>query len=239
MIYTNERGVAIMGKGLIANALRRIEDQLPAGVYFFNSPSSIVLFDKELEYCMRETINDFLNVLDYCKKHNTYLIYPSSATVYNKNTSYAKCKAALEEIVSAYPVKSLGLRIAAGYGPGEAHKGEHASVVYQWTKSMIEGNEPLIFGDGTQTRDFIYEDDIAATIRDFALSNATGIMDIGTGVNTSFNEVVATINNVLNKDIKPIYVGKPKNYVEETKVKAVHTNYTLEDGIRRIIHENK
>jgi len=234
MIYPNKNGVAIMGKGLIANALRRIEDKLPAGVYFFNSPSSIVLFDKELEYCMRETINDFLNVLDYCKKHDMYLIYPSSATVYNKNTSYAKCKAALEEIASAYPVKSLGLRIAAGYGPGEAHKGEHASVVYQWTKQMMCGERPIIFGDGTQTRDFIYEEDIAWAIRNLAVDGTVGIRNIGTGINTSFNEVVKDINSVLGTNIVPVYVPKPQHYVEETRVEGTLVQFDLLDGIRDI-----
>lgn len=235
MIYPDKRGVAIMGKGLIANALERIRNELPAGVYFFNSPSSNVLFDNHLDYCMRETINDFLNVLQYCRDNNQYLIYPSSATVYNKNTSYAKCKAALEEIASAYPVKSLGLRIAAGYGPGEYDKGEYASVVYQWSQQMLQSERPVIFGDGTQTRDFIYEDDIANAIKVFANGGAEGILDVGTGINISFNEVVATINKVLGTHIEPVYVEKPKHYVESTEVIASFPNYTLEDGIRKII----
>src|SRR5574343_1130326 len=154
MIYPNKNGVAVMGKGLIANALNKKE--LAPGVYFFQSVSSIVMFDKELSYCMRETINDFINVLEYCKKHSTYLVYPSSATIYNKNTSYARCKAIIEELALSYDIPSLGLRIAAGYGPGEAHKGDAQSVVYQWTKQMLKGERPVIFGDGTQTRDFIY-----------------------------------------------------------------------------------
>lgn len=233
MIYPNEKGVAIMGKGLIANALAKKD--LPAGVYFFQSVSSIVMFDKELGYCMRETINDFINVLEYCKKHGTYLVYPSSATIYNKNTSYARCKAIVEELAMAYDIPSLGLRIAAGYGPGEAHKGEAQSVVYQWTHQMMRGERPVIFGDGTQTRDFIYEDDIADYIADCAILGQTGIVDVGTGINTSFNDVVATINKVLGTSIEPIYVPKPKNYVPETRVKAVPFNYSLEDGIRKII----
>ncbi len=237
MIYPNERGVAIMGKGLIANALRKIEDKLPVGVYWFNSPSSNVLFDENLDYCMRETINDFLNVLQYCRDNNTYLVYPSSATVYNKNTSYARCKAALEEIAGAYPmVKSLGLRIAAGCGPGEAHKGRFASVVYQWCKLMQKGESPVIYGDGTQTRDFIFEEDIADNIARLASLGTTGIEDIGTGINTSFNEVVQMINEELGTDIKPEYIERPKNYVPETLVKAILCKHSIRGTIRTILY---
>jgi len=234
MIYPNKNGVAIMGKGLIANALRRIEDKLPAGVYFFNSPSSIVLFDKELEYCVRETINDFINVLEYCKKHGTYLVYPSSATVYNKNTAYSRCKVICEELAMVWGIPSLGLRIAAGYGPGESHKGEHASVVYQWTKAMMNGESPVIFGDGTQTRDFIHEEDIAWAIWNLAADGTVGIRDIGTGINTSFNEVVKDINTVLGTNITPVYVPKPQHYVEETRVEGTLAKFDLLDGIRDI-----
>lgn len=236
MIYPNNKGVAIMGEhGFIGKALAKLD--LPEGVYFFDSPSSGVLFDKDLDYCVSQTLNDLMHVLKYCRDHDKYLVYPSSATVYNKNTNYAHCKAAVEEIVACYPmVKSIGLRISAGYGPGEVHKGEYASVVYQWCKEMKAGKSPVIFGDGTQTRDFIYEDDIAAAIQALAQDKVTGVIDIGTGINTSFNQVVATINKVLGTDIKPTYVPKPKNYVPETVVQPVpFCKVSLEEGIRKII----
>ena len=233
MIYPDENGVMIMGKGFIANALKEVD--LPKGIYFFDSPSSNVLFDENLDYCMEKTVFDFMKVLQYARDHKRYLVYPSSATVYNKNTSYARCKAALEEIAEAYNIKSLGLRIAAGYGPGEAHKGKHASVVYQWCKAMLRGERPIIFGDGTQTRDFIYETDIAKNISALANNKATGIYDIGTGHNSSFNEIVFLINQTIGTNIKPIYVDRPKQYVLETKVETCPCEVTLEQGIRNIV----
>lgn len=220
--------------GFIGNALSR--QDLPDGVYYFDSPSSNVLFDENIEWCMEKTVHGFISLLNRCKRTGEYLVYPSSATVYNKNTSYARCKAACEELALAYDIPTLGLRISAGYGPGEKHKGRFASVVYQWCQEMKEGKRPIIYGDGTQTRDFIFEDDIAENIADLARRNVTGIVDIGTGVNTSFNEVVFIINKVLGTDIEPIYVPKPKNYVPETKVIPVKTKVKLIDGIRKIIN---
>lgn len=223
-----------MGKyGFIGKALSR--RNLPKGVYFFSSPSSIVAFQKNTDMAMKETLNEFIDVISHCKKTGTYLVFPSSATVYNKNTAYARCKAAVEEIYHAYDYPALVLRIAAGYGPGESHKGDYASVVYQWCKEMKARKRPVIFGDGTQSRDFIYEDDIAENIERLANEGATGIYDLGTGVSTTFNEVVQTINKVLGTNIVPIYVDKPKNYVPDTIVKAVPCKVSLEEGIRKIL----
>lgn len=225
----------IYGKdGLIGGALAQ-QKKLPNGVYVFDSPSSNVLFDEQFDWCAERTIGDLLSILARVRHTGEYLVIPSSATVYNKNTSYARCKAAVEEIALASGVPCLILRIAAGYGPGEAHKGRFASVVYQWCKTMKMGLRPIIYGDGTQTRDFIYEDDIAKAIVKLAKTQTTGIVDIGTGVNTSFNEVVQTINFVLGTYIEPVYVEKPKNYVPETPVKPVDFKFSLGDGIREII----
>lgn len=236
MIYFNEEGVALMGQdGFIGKALAK--QHLVPGVYFFDSPSSNVLFEESLDYCMGQTIGDFLKVIQYCRDNDQYLVYPSSATIYNKNTSYARCKSILEEIAQCYPmVKSLGLRIAAGYGPGEIHKGKYASVVYQWVNQILRSERPVIYGDGTQTRDFIFEDDIAGNIARLAENRTIGIIDLGTGVNTSFNELIAVINKVLDTYIEPIYVDKPKNYVPETRVNSVPCNVSLEEGVRKIVH---
>ena len=205
-------------------------------IFFFGSPSSVILFNKNLDYCFRETINSFIEVCSLAKQNNIYIVYPSSATVNNKNNSYARCKAALEEIAQGYGIKSLGLRISASYGPGEEHKGEYASIVYQWCKEMKQGKKPIIWGDGTQTRDFIYIDDVIDNIIELSDKRTEGIYEIGTGINTSLNEVVATINKVLGTDIKPKYIPKPDSYIQETPVKAVPCKVSLEEGIKRIIN---
>lgn len=228
-----QQEVIITGRdGFLGSALAKKD--LPPGLYLFGAPSSNVLVDEDPIWCIRRTVDELLQALERCKRTGEYLVFPSSATVYNKNTAYAKTKAALEEIFLASGVRGLCLRISAGYGPGERHKGRFASVVYQWTKAMLRGERPTIYGDGTQTRDFVYEDDIASTIELWTHEGKTGIHDLGSGVNTSFNDLAVTINSVLGTSIEPLYVEKPQNYVPETPVIGVQTNFTLEDGIRRI-----
>ena len=204
-------------------------------LFYFGSPSSNIIFDQNIDYSFNETINGFLNVIQYCRDHKIKLVYPSSATVYNKNTSYAHCKAILEEIHQAYDGDVLGFRIFAGYGI-EDKKGEYASIVYQFCKMMKEGKRPIIFGDGNQTRDFIYIDDIVDNIVNNL--DKTGIIDLGTGVNFSFNEVVDKINRELKTKIKPIYIDKPENYIEETVCKKpCKWNVSLSEGIKKICQE--
>lgn len=203
-------------------------------LYYFSSPSSNILFDQSLDWCLEETVNGFLNVIQFCRDNKIKLIYPSSATVYNKNTTYAKCKSILEEIHSIYGGNVLGLRLFAGYGK-EEKKGEYASIVYQFCKAMKAGKRPVIFGDGKQTRDFMYVEDMVGAI--LRARDKTGIVDIGTGINHSFNDVVHIINQELGTDISPIYVRKPRAYVQETPCeKGCGFKYMLRDGVREILN---
>jgi UDP-glucose 4-epimerase len=206
-------------------------------VFLFGSPSSNILFNENIDKCMSDTINSFLNAISFCRDHKIKLVYPSSATVHNRNNNYAHCKAALEEIQAAYNTNVLGIRIFAGYGVGEAHKKNYASVVYQFCKLMQNGASPVIFGDGNQSRDFIYIDDIIDGI--IVGMDENGIIELGTKKNTTFNEIVEIINKELNTTIKPIYIKKPSVYVEETPChdSYITTKIDIETGIRKILND--
>ena len=203
-------------------------------VYWFSAPSSQILFEHAPDYCHKITMALFLNVMNFCSQYNIKLIYPSSATVYNLNNDYARCKKAIEKEAEAYP-NSLGLRIFAGYGVGEKHKGEYASIIYQFCQQMKKGKSPVIYGNGQQTRDFIYIDDIVENI--IKLSDQKGIVDIGTGLNTSFNLVVEFINRQLETNIRPIYKHAPLNYTEDTPCQnPVDFKVSVSAGIRKILY---
>lgn len=204
-------------------------------VFLFGSPSSDHWYKYALSYSLRETIENFINAADFCKEHNIKLIYPTSGTVNEGNTPYSKGKQIIETIASLYP-NNLGVKIYAGYGVGEGHKGEYASIVYQFTKEMILRKRPVIWGDGTQTRDFIYIDDIIDNIIKF--KDEQGIKEIGTGISHSFNGIVEVINTILGTDIKPEYMEQPKFYIENTVcANPCEFNVHLAEGIKRIINE--
>ena len=204
-------------------------------LFFFASPSSQILFNYANDWCYDETVDGFINALEFCADNNIKLIYPSSGTVYESNGSYSEAKLELEHIQKQHKYKNvLGFRIFAGYGPGEAHKGEYASVVYQFCKRMKEGLSPVIYGDGTQTRDFVYIDDILDGI--IGNLDKTGVMDIGSGISTSFNEVVKTINDLLQEKITPTYIKAPQNYlIDTTCPNPISCQVSLKEGVKRIL----
>jgi len=205
-------------------------------VFLFGSPSSNDWFGPALSYSVRETIDNFLNAADFCRDNKIKLIYPSSGTIYEGKTPYSKTKMILDILNDIYKDNILGLRIFAGYGVGEMHKGQYASVVYKWIQEMKVGKSPVIWGDGKQTRDFIYVEDIIDSIIKY--KDMVGTVDIGTGLNTSFNDVVKIINKKLHTNIEPTYIDKPGQYVDETVCNnPCDFKITLEEGIEKIINE--
>ena len=126
-------------------------------------------------------------------------------------------------------------RIFTGFGPREELKGELASVVYHFLSEMMAGRSPVIWGDGEQTRDFVYIDDIIDNILlDFQFD--TGIKEIGTGISYSLNTVVNMINLYLGTDIQPEHIDKPQQYIENTICSnPCDCKVSLEEGIKKIL----
>jgi len=203
-------------------------------VFLFGSPSSNNWFNHALSYSVRETIENFISVAEFCKEHEIKLIYPSSGTVYQGDTAYAKTKKILEGLAEIYDIGALGLRIFAGYGVGEGHKKGYSSVVYEFVQEMKAGRSPVIWGDGEQTRDFIYIDDIIDNI--ILNLDKTGVIDIGTGCGDSINDLVMLINHKLGTNIKPKFIDKPESYIENSiSGDPCDETMLLEDGIEIII----
>ncbi|MEM0054445.1 MAG: NAD-dependent epimerase/dehydratase family protein [Nitrososphaeria archaeon] len=202
-------------------------------VFHLGSPSSVVLFNKDPISCFHATVCGFLNILEWAKQRNVEkIVYPSSGSVYGNTplpqsedippkpvNLYGIAKLTCEILAKKYfnEVPNIGLRIFAGYGPGEWHKGEFASVVTLFLKSIMANEPPIIYGDGSQKRDFVYIDDIVSS---FLASVERGIrntiVNVGSGKAYSFNEVIDLINSLLGTNIKPRYVPKPNSYLENT-----------------------
>jgi len=212
-------------------------------VFHFGSPSSNVLFGRNPAYCVDATVNGFLNVARCCQFNGVKLIYPSTGLIaQNSYNPYARCKKVLEDIHLGSGLNALGLRIYAGYGPGEEHKGDYASVIQIFTSSMRNGRSPVFFGDGSQTRDFIFISDLVKCILELAQSCQEKIVEVGSGNPVSFNDIISIINMELKSSISPIIVERPVEYYSGTKCDTtVMSKYCpppevpIEEGIRRML----
>lgn len=211
-------------------------------VFHFAAPSSQILFKRNPEYCIDVTINGFLNVARACREKNVKLIYPSTGILsQGKMNEYARAKKVCEDIHLGTGLDALGLRIFAGYGIGEAHKRDYASVPYIFTRNVLEGIKPVIYGDGTQSRDFIYIDDLVNAILVLAENATEQIVDVGSGTSTTFNEILATLKDVHGKGFSVSNIPAPKNYVEKTSADvSIMQKYNCEakttmiEGIKKI-----
>lgn len=153
-----------------------------------------------------------------CRK----IVYASSCAVYGDCTPpfteygptrplnvYAESKLQLDALSQNLSIPAVGLRYSNVYGPGEFHKGHSASMVYQLTKQILEGRRPRLFEFGEQSRDFVYVKDVVRANLLAATSDALGVFNVGSGVATSFNDVVAAIGEALGRPLEPEYFPNP------------------------------
>jgi len=200
-------------------------------IFHFGSPCSVLQFGEEnLVSSVQTSFLGFQNVLNLAKVSGAKLIYPSSGNVYGRkslphsehfkplpNNIYGECKF-IEEIMAKNTDKvvSCGLRIFTGYGPGEEKKGKYSSVVCQFMQDIMKNRAPVIWGDGLQTRDCIFIDDIVDACIKAMKTKYSTVVNVGTGLGYNYNQIIEKINIVLNKEIKPVYIDKPvSNYVDK------------------------
>ena len=184
--------------------------------------------------------------------------YREGETTENPLNPYGESKKLFDEkflkwAESWYKTSVVGLRYTNVYGTGEGHKGHRASMIYQMVQTMMKGNSPELFWDGTQQRDWIYVKDVVRAnmqaVRYLAGGGKSGIFNCGSGKTVSFNVLVDIINKYLYTDIHPTWIDcKFKNAYQDftqadmTKAKeelGFAPAYDVNWGIRELIEEMK
>ena len=131
---------------------------------------------------------------------------------------YGASKLAAEGYCSAYHeafgIGTVVLRFANAYGPQSTHK---TSIVAQFLSLALSGKPLIIYGDGSQTRDFVYVGDLCQAIL-LALDEeaSSDIYQVGTGMQTSVNELISTIESVLGRDLPRKHLPTRRGEVERT-----------------------
>ena len=105
-----------------------------------------------------------------------------------------------------YNIDTVALRYFNVFGPRQDPDGEYAAVIPKFIDLMRNGEQPVIYGDGEQSRDFTYIDNVIKANILAAEGNATGVAaNVGCGERITINELVERINDVLGTNIVPIY----------------------------------
>ncbi len=228
----------------------------PQQIYHLGIPSSSPMY-KANPLLVGEAINGFISVLETARRSGARLVYASSSSLYSGllpphredmtiavTDYYTEARLAMERLAELYHrlygVGSAGMRFFSVYGPREESKKQYANMVSQFLWQMRRGEEPVIYGDGSQTRDFTHVHDVVRALSLAMASDFQGVLNVGTGRACSFNEVIGMINAQLGTDIKHKYIENPiKNYVQDTladtgkcrKALGFQARISLEEGI--------
>ena len=123
---------------------------------------------------------------------------------------YALSKYFTEELAlqfsDFYDINTVALRYFNIFGPRQDPEGEYAAVIPKFVSLMLDGDRPVIFGDGEQSRDFTYVDNAVEANVLAAEGDVTGeAFNVGTGGRVTVNELVDALNETLDTDLDPIH----------------------------------
>lgn len=164
----------------------------------------------------------------------------------NPRSPYAVSKLAAEYYVRTigdlWGIETVILRVFNAYGPGQHLPPSHAPVIPHYLRQALRGSTLVMHGDGSQTRDYVYVDDVVSAM--ISAATAPGInqmiLNIGSGVETSVRDLVRLIMEVLGMKVEAI--ANPRSDPGVSRMRADITlaserlgyqpRFTLEEGLR-------
>lgn len=168
---------------------------------------------------------------------------------YNNRTLYGAAKAFNEGLFRSfyemYGLNYIGLRYFNVYGPRMDIYGVYTEVLIRWMERITAGQPPLIFGNGEQTMDFVYIEDIARANILAAKADITDmVFNIASGVETSLNDLAHSLLKVMGSDLQPEY--KPERQVNPVQRRLAdvsqakqllnfESQVSLEAGLSRLV----
>jgi UDP-glucose 4-epimerase len=168
---------------------------------------------------------------------------------YNNDTFYGAAKAFNEGMLRSFKQMHdfdyVALRYFNVYGPKMDVHGKYTEVLVRWMERIEAGEPPLIFGDGTQTMDFVYADDIARANILAARADATDtVYNVASGSETSLNDLAGALLGVMESDLEPEYreertVNNVPRRLADTSRATEDLGFTaeisVEEGLRRLV----
>lgn len=171
----------------------------------------------------------------------------------NPNSPYGVSKIAAEYYVSTlgtlYDIETVSLRVFNAYGPGQELPPSYPPVVPQLLKQARTGGSLVIFGDGRQTRDFVFLDDVLDALA--AASTATdvnrAVINVGSGQEISINDLAARVARVAGKRVDVLHnQGQPggvSRLVADVDLAQQLLGWTprteLEEGLRLTLERDR
>jgi len=207
-------------------------------------------------------INGTLNVLIAAKDTGVKkVIYASSSSVYGDTPTLPKIESMIPNPLSPYAITKLtgeyycqvfsdvfdlptvALRYFNVYGPRQDPTCEYAAVIPKFITCVMNGQSPIIYGDGEQTRDFTYIDDVIQANILAAESKATGVFNAAGGRRITINELATTVMNIIGTKLKISYKESRPGDIKHSLADSSKANkafgfslqYDIEKGLKETI----
>jgi UDP-glucose 4-epimerase len=169
---------------------------------------------------------------------------------YNNQTWYGASKVMLEGLLRSYHamygLPYVALRYFNVYGPRMDIHGKYTEVLIRWMERLAAGEPPLIFGDGKQTMDFIYIDDVArANVLALRSDVSDEVFNVASGTETSLGELAAALSRVMGSKVAPAHGPErsvnpvPRRLASTEKAERLlgfRASVNVETGLHRLVH---
>jgi len=245
----------------------RLVDELVAGkdVVFHQAAIRITQCAEEPRLALEVLVDGTFNVVESAARHRVgKLVSASSASVYgmaeqfptderhhhhNNDTFYGAAKSFNEGMLRSFramhDLDFVVLRYFNVYGPRMDVHGLYTEVLVRWMERIVDGEPPLIFGDGQQTMDFVFTRDIArANVLAAASDIAEGEFNVASGTETSLLELARTLLRVMDSDLDVVHGpdravnGVVRRLADTTAARrelGFEASVGLEEGLRELV----
>ena len=219
---------------------------------------------REPELCHAWCTTSTVNLLHAASKQkvrrlvlaSTSAAYGNSSFVSKRETDppaplspYAAAKLASESYCRAFPecfdVETVILRYFNVFGPRQDPQSEYSAVIPRFVSMILSGDRPIIYGDGQQSRDFVFVSDVAKAnlLAATVPAAAGGTFNVARGERTTLIELLITLRQILGQDIEPIHEPPRVGDVRDSLADISQTRSQLEfepeitmaEGLRRSV----
>lgn len=170
----------------------------------------------------------------------------------NPDSPYAVSKWAAEQYIHTigrlWDIETVALRIFNAYGPRQGLPVSHAPVIPRFLHQALTGGSVVLYGNGQQTRDYIYVTDVVAALLAAATAKAVNrqVLNIGSGVETSLTQLVSHIQQVTGKRVNQLTNqqktgGVPRLVADISRAQQLlgfRPLVSLAEGLQQILRED-
>lgn len=233
-------------------------------VFHHAAMASVPRSMREPAVCHAWCTTSTVNLLDAAVQHKVNrLVLASTSAAYGDSSFVAKRESDAPAPLSPYAAAKLASEMYCGafyrgfgletvclryfnvFGPRQDPQSEYSAVIPKFVAMILEGKRPVIYGDGLQSRDFVYVGDVvrANLLAATQSSAAGGVFNVARGASVTLLELLEILRELLGRDIQPIFEAARPGDVKDSladisqarRLLAYEPTVSIKEGLRQSI----